>query len=153
MQYVLFKLVEEMEGKKYMRMNCNFGNCRRKAQKKSGVKMIRICASKITGTRSWFQYYLVSSIGLPLSPPPSVIKKYYLLTVSLFLSWQQMTMKKTTIRGYCRQGKKMKIMNLVMKNWSIKFSSVLQLVEDLLRKELQEEQEGTLLLRLRNPGN
>ena len=32
--------------------------------------MIRICASKITGTRSWFQYYLVSSIGLPLSPPP-----------------------------------------------------------------------------------
>ena len=47
----------------------------------------------------------------------------------------------------------MKTMNLVMKNWSIKFSSVLQLVEDLLRKELQEEQEGTLLLRLRNPGN
>ena len=32
--------------------------------------MIRICASKITGTRSWFQYYLVSSIGLPLSPLP-----------------------------------------------------------------------------------
>lgn len=122
--------------------------------KKSGFKVIRICASKITGTRSWFQYYFVSSIGLPLPPPPpSVIKKYYLLTVSLFLSWQQMTMKKTTIRGYCRQGKKMKIMNLVMKNWSIKFSSVLQLVEDLLRKELQEEQEGTLLLRLRNPGN
>lgn len=36
--------------------------------KKSGFKVIRICASKITGTRSWFQYYLVSSIGLPLSP-------------------------------------------------------------------------------------
>ena len=38
--------------------------------KKSGFKVIRICASKITGTRSWFQYYLVSSIGLPLFPPP-----------------------------------------------------------------------------------
>ena len=82
-----------MEGKKWTAISV----IAEEKHKKSGFKMIRICASKITGTRSWFQYYLVSSIGLPLSPPPpSVIKKYYLLTVSLFLSWQQMTMKKTT---------------------------------------------------------
>ena len=121
--------------------------------KKSGFKMIRICASKITGTRSWFQYYLVSSIGLPLSPSLSdqkVLSPNSIIILELTTNDNEENYKQ---EDTVDRGRKMKTMNLVMKNWSIKFSSVLQLVEDLLRKELQEEQEGTLLLRLRNPGN
>ena len=115
--------------------------------------MIRICASKITGTRSWFQYYLVSSIGLPLSPSLSdqkVLSPNSIIILELTTNDNEENYKQ---EDTVDRGRKMKTMNLVMKNWSIKFSSVLQLVEDLLRKELQEEQEGTLLLRLRNPGN
>ena len=121
--------------------------------KKSGFKVIRICASKITGTRSWFQYYLVSSIGLPLSPSLSdqkVLSPNSIIILELTTNDNEENYKQ---EDTVDRGRKMKTMNLVMKNWSIKFSSVLQLVEDLLRKELQEEQEGTLLLRLRNPGN
>ena len=70
-----------MEGKKWTAISV----IAEEKHKKSGFKMIRICASKITGTRSWFQYYLVSCIGLPLSPPPPLSDQKVLSSNSIII--------------------------------------------------------------------